>query len=120
MKDVPSFHTQTSGFRVCTAFLPDIDVSWCDRSSFLGVESARDERDEITGDGVENLEGIAGGADADVCEGWALHSRRAGAEDGSRPVLKERRLGRGDRHGLRLHVGRRSRVRFGISMRLRI
>lgn len=64
--DVPTFHTETSDFCVGTALFPDVDVAWDNGPAFLGVQTSGDHGEDAAGDGVENLEGIAGGAYADA------------------------------------------------------
>lgn len=48
------------------------------RSTLLGVEAPGGHGEDVAGDGIENLEGIAGGADADVGEGGLLHRAAEG------------------------------------------
>ncbi len=48
------------------------------RPALLGVEPAGGHGEDVARDGVEYLEGVAGGAYADVGEGGVLHGGRRG------------------------------------------
>ena len=77
-RDVPAFHAQACRLRVCTPLLPDVDVAGDDGPALFCVEAAGDDGEDVAGDGVEDLEGVAGGADADVGEGGLLHGGGGG------------------------------------------
>ena len=72
-RHAPALHAQASDLGVGTALFPDVDVAGSDGPALLCVEAAGDHGEDAAGDGVEDEEGVAGGAHADVAQGWLLH-----------------------------------------------
>lgn len=50
---LPSFHTETRDFSVCTTLLPDVDVTGRNRPALFGVEAASDHGEDMAGDSVK-------------------------------------------------------------------
>jgi hypothetical protein len=66
------------------ALLPDVNATRLDLEPLRFVQTAGDEREDVTGYGVEEDVGVSGGADADVGARWGLHGSLEGRAEARR------------------------------------
>lgn len=57
--DRPTFHAQTGCLRVGAAFFPDVNVAGYDSATFLGIETASYEWDDVACDCIKDVECVS-------------------------------------------------------------